>query len=134
VKQQTTKRCQQFSIFDTHNLYFLRYLVSTHAHRTHAAGGQPYPFPRDLFNQFVDENDGYFPVTIEALPEGTVAYIHTPVFIISAEEHYSRLCTFLETILTMVWYPSCVATLSRYSRDAIQEVCVCVCEPKFACV
>ena len=29
---------------------------------------------------------------------------------------YSRLCTFLETILTMVWYPSCVATLSRYTK------------------
>ena len=28
----------------------------------------------------------------------------------------SRLCTFLETILTMVWYPSCVATLSRYTK------------------
>lgn len=90
-------------------------------YKTHSAGGQPYPFPRDLFHQFVDENEGYFPVTIEALPEGTVAYIHTPVFIISAEEQYSRLCTFLETILTMVWYPSCVATLSRYARDAIEE-------------
>jgi hypothetical protein len=28
----------------------------------------------------------------------------------------SRLCTFLETILTMVWYPTCVATLSRYTK------------------
>jgi len=90
-------------------------------YKTHLAGGRPYPFPRDLFVKFVEENDGYFPVTIEALPEGTVAYIHTPVFIISAENEYSRLCTFLETILTMVWYPSCVATLSRYTRDAVEE-------------
>ena len=62
-------------------------------------------------------------------------YTHTPVFIITAEGEYrheslplsvlrrdltasllSRLCTFLETILTMVWYPSCVATLSRYTK------------------
>jgi nicotinic acid phosphoribosyltransferase len=71
--------------------------------------------------QFVEENEGYFPVVIEALPEGSVAYIHTPVFVISAEDQYSRLVTFLETILTMVWYPSCVATLSRYTRDAIEE-------------
>lgn len=34
--------------------------------------------------------------------QGTVAYTHTPVFIITAEGEYSRLCTFLETILTMV--------------------------------
>lgn len=90
-------------------------------YKTHAVAGRPYPFPRDLFNAFVEENSGYFPVVIEALPEGTVAYIHTPVFIISAEDKYSRLCTFLETLLTMVWYPSCVATLSRYTRDCIEE-------------
>ena len=90
-------------------------------YKTHAAGGKPYPFPRDLFNAMVEENDGYFPVVIEALPEGSVAYIHTPVFIITAEDKYSRLATFLETLLTMVWYPSCVATLSRYTRDAIED-------------
>jgi len=90
-------------------------------YKTHKAGGDMFLFPRDLYVKFIKENDGYFPVTIEALPEGTVAYIHTPVFIISAHEEYSRLCTFLETILTMIWYPSCVATLSRYSHDAIKE-------------
>jgi len=38
---------------------------------------------------------------------------------ITAEGEYSSLCTFLETLLTMVWYPTTVATLSRRSRDAI---------------
>ena len=81
-------------------------------YKTHNAGYTPYPFPRDLFNKFIAENDGYFPVVIEALPEGTVAYTHTPVFIITAEDEYSRLVTFMETILTMVssassrpWFP-----------------------------
>ena len=60
-------------------------------------------------------------MVIEALPEGTGAYINTSVLIINVEDQYSRLVTFLETILTMVWYPSCVATLSRYTRDAIEE-------------
>merc|ERR1711966_204163 len=64
-------------------------------YRTHNAGFTPYPFPRQLFMKFITENDGYFPVTIEALPEGTVAYVHTPCFIITAEDEYSRLCTFL---------------------------------------
>jgi nicotinamide phosphoribosyltransferase len=31
--------------------------------QTHNAGFQPYPFPKDLFMKFVNENDGYFPVT-----------------------------------------------------------------------
>jgi len=91
---------------------------------THNAGATPYPFPKDLFLKFIDEHDGYFPVVIEALPEGTVAYVRTPVFIITAEGEYSRLCTFLETVLDMVWYPSCVATLSRFVRDVIEEAFV----------
>mmetsp|Transcript_21467 Transcript_21467/g.53939 ORF Transcript_21467/g.53939 Transcript_21467/m.53939 type:complete len:556 (+) Transcript_21467:40-1707(+) len=89
-------------------------------YKTHNSGYTPYPFPRDLFNKFIAENDGYFPVMVEALPEGTVCYTHTPVFVITAEGEYSRLVTFMETILTMVWYPSCVATLSRYAKDKIK--------------
>jgi hypothetical protein len=99
-------------------------------YKTHNAGFTPYPFPRELFFKFIKENDGHFPVIIEALPEvtpstipsehavvccqemqivmiflyeqGTVAYTHTPCFIITAEDEYSRLCTYLETLLTMV--------------------------------
>ena len=88
---------------------------------THNSQSTPYPFPRDLFESFINENDGYFPVTIHALPEGTVAYTRTPVFMITAEHKYARLCTYLETILTMVWYPSCVATISKYTKDLITE-------------
>jgi hypothetical protein len=48
----------------------------------------------------VQENNGYFPVRIEALPEGTVCNVHTPVYQIFASGDYSRLITFLETLLT----------------------------------
>lgn len=87
----------------------------------HCAGDPncEYPFPKDLATEFI--KTGHFPVKIEALPDGSVVYPHTPVFIITAEAPYSHLCTFLETILTMVWYPSCVATLSRHARTLIDE-------------
>ena len=52
--------------------------------------------------KFVNENNGYFPVRIESLPEGTVANVHVPVYQIFAEKEYTRLVTFLETILTQV--------------------------------
>ena len=66
--------------------------------------------------------NGYrFPVKIEAMPEGSVIRPHIPAFIISASGEYSRLCTFLETILTMVWYPSTVATLSRRIKTLISD-------------
>ncbi|RKO87885.1 hypothetical protein BDK51DRAFT_46050 [Blyttiomyces helicus] len=69
----------------------------------HNAGATPFPFPADLFRKFITENDGYFPVRIDALPEGTVAYPHVPVYQITAEKEYSRLVTYLETVLTMIW-------------------------------
>lgn len=98
---------------------------------THNVGNTPYPFPKDLFLKFIKENNGYFPVIIQALPEGTVANIHTPVFQITAEGEYSRLVTFLETILTQMWYPTTVATLSRRAKDLIEQSWQRTVDPEF---
>lgn len=87
---------------------------------THNAGFTPFPFPKDLFVKIVEEHDGYFPVKIEALPEGTAHHVHVPEYQIIAEGEMSRLVTYLETLLTMIWYPITVATLSRRARDLIQ--------------
>jgi nicotinic acid phosphoribosyltransferase len=90
-------------------------------YRTHLAPSYgPFVYPKDLFMKFVTENDGYFPVTVEALPEGTCAHSRVPVYQISADGEYAPLCTFLETLLTMIWYPTTVATLSRRARDVIE--------------
>jgi nicotinamide phosphoribosyltransferase len=88
-------------------------------YKTHNYGYQPFQYPRDLFLKFIAENNGYFPIKVEALLEGTVANAHVPVFQITAEQEYAKLCTFFETILTQVWYPTCVATLSRRTRELI---------------
>jgi len=80
-----------------------------------------FPFPRSLFEKFVIENNGYFPVKIQAIPEGTVIHARVPVYQITAEKEYSPLCTFLETLLTMMWYPTSVATLSRRARDVVEQ-------------
>lgn len=39
---------------------------------------------------------------------------------ITAVGEYATLCTYLETLITMVWYPTTVATLSRRSRDVVE--------------
>ncbi|KAI9142446.1 nicotinate phosphoribosyltransferase family-domain-containing protein [Paraphysoderma sedebokerense] len=88
---------------------------------THNAGYTKFPFPKDLFLRMITENEGYFPVKIEAIPEGSVVYPHVPVYQITAEREYSKLVTYLETILTMVWYPTTVATLSRRAKTVIHE-------------
>ena len=79
-----------------------------------------FPFPRALFEKFVKEKDGYFPVIIEALPEGSAIHARIPVYQITAEKEFTPLCTFLETLLTMSWYPTTVATLSRRAKDIIE--------------
>ncbi|OLY78254.1 Nicotinamide phosphoribosyltransferase, partial [Smittium mucronatum] len=89
--------------------------------KTFNALNSEYPFPEHLFEKFIAENDGYFPVVIEALPEGSVIYPRVPVFQITAKNEYSSLVTFLETVLTMVWYPSTVATLSRRAKTLISK-------------
>ncbi|KAL7752198.1 hypothetical protein RI367_002243 [Sorochytrium milnesiophthora] len=123
---------------DDHRIVFygMRYIVEQYIARqwtqadlvlaeqffaTHNAGRTPFPFPRDLFQRFITENDGFFPVKIEALPEGSVVYPHVPVYQVTAEGEYARLVTFLETLLTMVWYPTTVATLSRRCKQALSE-------------
>uniref|UniRef100_A0A6B2L2A5 Nicotinamide phosphoribosyltransferase n=1 Tax=Arcella intermedia TaxID=1963864 RepID=A0A6B2L2A5_9EUKA len=88
---------------------------------THGAGNTPYPYPRDLFLKFVKENNGWFPVKIQALPEGTVCNVRVPVYQITAKKEYAKLVTFLETVLTHLWYPSTVATLSRRTKDIITD-------------
>jgi len=86
------------------------------------AGGTHHPFPKDLFIKFIEENNGYFPIRVRALPDGTACYYHTPQMIFEAEGEYSRLVTWLESVaLQSVWYMSTVATISRSVVTEIGE-------------
>ncbi|KAK3245895.1 hypothetical protein CYMTET_44556 [Cymbomonas tetramitiformis] len=118
-------------------VYGIRYIVETFISKrwtmedigaadkfysTHAAPFfTQYPFPKALFEKFVTENDGFFPIKLEALMEGTVVHAHVPVYQVTSVDEYAPLCTFLETILTHIWYPTTVATLSRRCKDIIEE-------------
>jgi nicotinic acid phosphoribosyltransferase len=91
------------------------------AHRVGRDGAAAaFPFPRDLFLRFVRDNGGHFPVTIQALPPGSVVRPHVPVMQITAAGDYAPLATWLESLLTHVWYPSSVATLARRVRDVVE--------------
>jgi nicotinic acid phosphoribosyltransferase len=94
---------------------------ATAFYSTHCVPFTPHPFPEELFRKFVRENNGYFPVKVEMIPDGTVLYPHVPVYQITAKGEYSKLVTFLETVLTMVWHPSNVATLAAHARKMIQR-------------
>ena len=93
--------------------------------KQHAPGPSKYDFPVKEFNAIINNYNGKIPLTVEGLPDGTVVLPHTPVYKITAEEvdgiNFSKLITFFETILTMVWYPSCVATLSRHCKQILEN-------------
>ncbi|KAJ1974172.1 hypothetical protein H4R35_003741 [Dimargaris xerosporica] len=89
--------------------------------KTHNTGNSPFPFPKALFTKVVEEHGGYFPAKIESLPEGSVVYPHVPIYQITTFKVFAPLVTYLETLLTLVWYPTTVATLSRRVRDLIEE-------------
>ncbi|KAI3639982.1 hypothetical protein MIR68_001987 [Amoeboaphelidium protococcarum] len=116
--------------------YGMRYILETHLStpwtmidiedaekffHTFGIGNSQHPFPKHLFTKIVTEHGGHFPVKIEALPEGSVIYPHIPVYQITAEGEFSPLVTWLETLMTMLWYPSTVATLSRRIRTVIEK-------------
>lgn len=96
---------------------------------THNAGFNEYPFPKELLQKIVNEYDGWFPIRVCGIPEGEVIYPHTPVYTITAKEEFSCLVTWMETLMTMVWYPTTVATLSRRIRDTIEEAFKVSAEP-----
>jgi nicotinic acid phosphoribosyltransferase len=87
----------------------------------HNAGLKEYPFPRKLFTDMIAENNGYFPVKVEAVPDGTVVYPHVPVYQITAEGKYSGLVTYIESFLSHLWYSTTVATLSRHTKTLIKN-------------
>jgi nicotinamide phosphoribosyltransferase len=51
-------------------------LFRTHLAPSHTA----FPFPKDLYMKFVLENNGYFPVKVQALQDGTCVHAHVPVY------------------------------------------------------
>lgn len=80
------------------------------------------PFNREGFEYILKEYEGYFPVTIKALPEGTVAPVKVPLITIECEDFKAFWCVgFLEALILQVWYPITVATNSREIKKVIKQ-------------
>lgn len=79
------------------------------------------PFNYDGFMKIVNDHDGYWPVRIEVLPEGTVTKPGIPlVQITNTDPELPWVTSFVETmILRAVWYPTTVATISREIKKVI---------------
>lgn len=80
------------------------------------------PFNRAGWQYILDTYQGYLPVEIQAVPEGTVIGCKNAVVqIINTDPACCWLVSYLETaLLRAVWYPSTVASLSYACRQMIK--------------
>ncbi|MBS3648762.1 nicotinate phosphoribosyltransferase [Pseudaminobacter sp. 19-2017] len=81
------------------------------------------PFNRTGWEIIAHEYDGYLPLEIKALSEGTVVPTGTPmVQVVNTDPRLPWLTSYVETaLLRAVWYPSTVATNSREIKKVIVD-------------
>jgi len=88
-------------------------------YKTHGFLNSSYPYNENVMEKL--KVGMYPPIRIYGLKEGTVMLPRTPVYVIEAEEDFAQFVTYFETILTMIWYPISVATLSKCCKDIFQR-------------
>lgn len=73
------------------------------------------PFNREGWLHILNTYDGKMPVTIRAIPEGTIVPVHNAIMVVRSprDKMCAWITNWLETMLSRVWYPSEVAIGSR---------------------
>jgi nicotinamide phosphoribosyltransferase len=77
-------------------------------------------FDRDMWQYIIDKHNGYLPIRIKAVPEGTVVPTRNVLMTIeNTDPKCASLTTFLKTILLQVWHPITIATNSRQIKKIL---------------
>lgn len=118
--------------YDSCTLFGLQYLihkyVATKWTRKHVKKLEAFaklhgePFNYDGCMKIVKKYKGHPPIRIRAIPEGLVCPVLTPLLTIEStvdDEDVFWVCSFLETMLVRLWYPSTIATTSRESKKIL---------------
>jgi len=86
----------------------------------HFGGGQV--FNRAGWEHILNKHDGYLPVRIMAVPEGTVVPGRNVLMtLVNTDPDCFWLTNYLETLLVQTWYPVTVATQSREMKKIIMR-------------
>ncbi|WP_201617589.1 nicotinate phosphoribosyltransferase [Psychrobacter urativorans] len=80
-------------------------------------------FNRAGWERLVDKHGGYLPLRIEAVPEGSIVPVSNVVCqIVNTDPEFYWLPSYIETaLLRAIWYPSTVASVSRYCKGIIRQ-------------
>lgn len=81
------------------------------------------PFNEEGWRYIVKEHNGYLPIEIEAIPEGTVIPVQNAmVQVKNTDPNCAWLTSYVETaLLRAVWYPTTVATISWNCKKIIAK-------------
>ena len=77
-------------------------------------------FNEDGFARIVNKHNGLPPVTIRAVPEGSVIPCNNVLMTVESEEE-PWVVNFIETLLVQMWYPCTVATISYEMRKLFEH-------------
>jgi nicotinamide phosphoribosyltransferase len=78
---------------------------------------------KDMWQHIIDKHNGYLPILIKAVPEGTVVPTGNVLMTIeNTDPKCASLTSFLETILLQIWYPITVATNSREIKKILVSI------------
>lgn len=101
-------------------LSFPMILDAKYYHKAHF--GRSDVFNEAGFLKLLQKHQGKLPVSIKAVPEGTVVKNGNVLFTIeNTDDEFAWLTNWLETILVQLWYPCTVAAQSREIRKTILE-------------
>ena len=87
-------------------------------------------FGQDLFNKkgwnyILSEYNGRLPISIRAIPEGTIVPESNVLMTIeNTDPRVPWLTNHLETLLVQLWYPITVATISNHQRNILRQALV----------
>lgn len=78
-------------------------------------GFEDFEFPEALWRRVVDEYEGYIPIAIDAMPEGSVIYPGEPFLRVTAPPGFAALVPWFESTLLHVWSASERLTAARHA-------------------
>jgi len=78
-------------------------------------------FNQDMWEHILKEHGGRLPVRVRAVPEGMPIPVNNVMMTVeNTDPKCFALTNHLETLLTHVWYPSTVASLSRHAKELMK--------------
>lgn len=81
------------------------------------------PFNKEGWQYILRAHQGFFPIEIEAAPEGSLVPIHNVLLqVVNTDPQCAWLASYVETmLLRAIWYPTSVATLSQGCYKVIRD-------------